>query len=247
MTSWLDQLRADLDKRTTPAVLFIRDDDGGWADDALDALLDIAGDRGVPIDVALIPDACDERIAGILRGRRAQPVHLHQHGRAHINHELDGRKCEFGLSRRADQQRADIRAGRQRLLDLVGDRLEPIFTPPWNRCTEVTVQCLVDLGFRLLSRDVTAPPANHPQLAELPVSLDWTGRHGVRAGVVEWGLAIAECVRRSQQPVGLMLHHAVMSDVDRRLLSEFLDVVAAHPMAACTSMLELAHAPRGVL
>jgi len=247
MTSWLDRLRADLDRRMTPAILFIRDDDGGWADEALDALLDLTEQRGVPIDVALIPDACDERIVRTLRGRRAQAVHLHQHGRAHINHELDARKCEFGPSRRADQQRADIRLGRQRLVDLVGDRLEPIFTPPWNRCTEVTVQCLVDLQFRLLSRDVTAPPAHHPLLAELPVALDWTGRYGVRAGIAEWGLAIAECIRDSQQPVGMMLHHAVMSAADRRLLSEFLDVVAVHPMVVCKSMIELADAPRGAL
>jgi len=45
----------------------------------------------------------------------------------------------------------------------------------------------------------------------------------------------------------LMLHHAVMSAVDRRLLSEFLDVVAVHPMVVCKSMLELTHAPQGVL
>src|SRR4029078_11449794 len=161
MTAWRDLLRADLDKRTTPAIVFIRDDDGGWADEALDALLDIVGEREGAIDVALIPDAYDEQSARTLRGRRAQAVHLHQHGRAHINHELDARKCEFGPSRRADQERADIRAGGQRLVDRVGDRLQPIFTPPWNRCTEVTVQCLVDLGFRLLCGDATGPPG-HP-------------------------------------------------------------------------------------
>ena len=246
MRSWLDPLRADLDTRTTPVVLFVRDDDGGWGDEALDALLEVTEGRGVPIDVALIPDACGEGIVSTLRGHGAEAVHLHQHGRAHLNHERDGRKCEFGPSRRADQQHMDILGGRQRLVDLVGDRLEAIFTPPWNRCTHVTVECLADLQFRVLSRDVTAPPANHPQLADAPVSLDWTGRYGVRAGVNEWGLTIAESLRRAERPVGLMLHHAVMTAVDRDLLRELLDVVAAHPMVACRSMLEVADRQRGV-
>jgi len=179
-----------------------------------------------------------------LRDRDGKAVHLHQHWGAHINHERTGRKCEFGASRSADQQREDIAAGRRRLCDLVGDRLEPIFTPPWNRCTDATVQCLLDLGFELLSRDVTAATGAEP-IDELPVTLDWTGRRGAAAGAFDWGIAIAESIRASRRPIGLMLHHAVMSSVDREMVGALLDLLTSHDAVRFASMLEVARARGG--
>ena len=102
MTDWLDPVRASLDGRNAPVAFFLRDDDGGWDDEALLALLDTVERRGMPIDLALIPDACGAPLARRLRDRDSKGVHLHQHGRAHVNHELGGRKCEFGPSRSAD-------------------------------------------------------------------------------------------------------------------------------------------------
>jgi hypothetical protein len=244
MTDWLDPVRASLDDRTAPVAFFLRDDDGGWDDKALLALLDTVERRSVPIDLALIPDACAAPLAQKLRDRDGTAVHLHQHGRAHVNHEPTGRKCEFGRSRSADQQRDDIGAGRRRLRDLVGDRLEPIFTPPWNRCTAATVQCLVDLDFQLLSRDVTEV-AGAGAVNELPVTLDWTGRRGAPAGALDWGIAIANSIRTARQPVGLMLHHAVMSELDRELVGALLDVLTGHDAVRFASMLQVARAQGG--
>jgi hypothetical protein len=244
MTGWLDPVRASLDGRTTPVVFFLRDDDGGWNDEALLALLDTVERRGVAIDLALIPDACGAPLAQRLRDRDGKAVHLHQHGRAHVNHERIGRKCEFGPSRSADQQREDIGAGQRRLRDLVGDRLEPIFTPPWNRCTVTTVQCLADLGFELLSCDVTAGTGGG-EIDELPVTLDWTGRRGAPAGACDWGIAIAGSISAAQQPIGLMLHHAVMSELDREMVGALLDVLTSHDAVRFAPMLDLAPAREG--
>ena len=239
MTDWLDPVRASLDDRTEPVVFFLRDDDGGWNDHALLALLDTVQRCGVPIDLALIPDACEAPLARRLRDRDRTAVHLHQHGRAHVNHERAGRKCEFGASRSADRQRDDIAAGRRRLRDLVGDRLEPIFTPPWNRCTATTVHCLAELDFQLLSRDVSVD-SDAGAFDELPVTLDWTGRRGAAAGAFEWGITIAGSIRTSRQPIGLMLHHAVMSELDREMVGRLLDVLTRHDAGQFASMLEVA-------
>jgi len=244
MTDWLDPVRASLDDRTAPVAFFVRDDDGGWNDEGLLALLDTVERRRVPIDLALIPDACEAALARRLRDRDGRTVHLHQHGRAHINHERTGRKCEFGPSRSAEQQRDDIAAGRRRLRDLVGDRLEPIFTPPWNRCTAATVECLVDLDFELLSRDVTAATGAEA-VDELPVTLDWTGRRGASAGAYDWGIAIAGSIRTSRQPIGLMLHHAAMSEMDREMVGALLDLLTGHDAVRFASMLEVARARGG--
>ena len=134
--SWLDPLRRALDLSRTPVPFFFRNDDAGWEDARLWALLDLFNNHHIPIDLAVIPKAISQITARRLC--KFATVSIHQHGYAHVNHELTGRKCEFGESRSREQQLADITAGKQRLLDLFGPNTEPIFTPPWNRCTSIT-------------------------------------------------------------------------------------------------------------
>ena len=176
MTSWLEPVREALDRAAEPVTIFFRDDDGGWRDDRLAALLDRFDDCALPLDLALIPSEIGLESAAGLASRvdsSGGRLGLHQHGLAHRNHEPEGRKCEFGPSRsRADQLR-DIAAGRYRLASRLGTRVEPIFTPPWNRCTRVTGECLLELGFAALSRESRAAPLDLPDLVELPVHLDW--------------------------------------------------------------------------
>jgi hypothetical protein len=240
MSDWLDPVRATLAARATPVTVFVRDDDGGWDNDALFALLETTQCLGVPVDVAVIPDACDAVLASALGATDRALVRLHQHGRAHANHETNGRKCEFGPSRSPHEQHRDLIEGRARLRDLLGDRVDPIFTPPWNRCTAATSRYLVDLEYELLSRDLTAGRFADDRLHELPVSLDWTGRRGVKGGRDAWGRTIADGIRDARAPLGLMLHHAVMTSDDRRLLSQLLEVLVPHDTVRCQSMLALA-------
>ena len=234
---WLDPLRSTLDGRSSPVTIFVRDDDGGWGNDRLHALLDTADAYRIPIDLAVIPDAADVTLARELRRRAGHHVRVHQHGRRHINHESTGPKCEFGHSRRVDDQWRDIAAGRRQLLDLLDDRLDPIFTPPWNRCTPVTARCLAALEFELLSCDVSAGRFGVEPLGELPVSLDWSGRRGAVNGPDAWGRTIAACVEAAEAPVGLMLHHAVMTHDDRTMLRELLEVLTGRPSVHFASML----------
>jgi hypothetical protein len=246
MTSWLDPIRTDLDRRQSPVTMFIRDDDAGWGNECLLRLLAVTQRRGVPIDVAAIPDAIDGPLARTLRDltARADLVSVHQHGRAHCNHECNGRKSEFGEARSHTEQHEDIRAGQERLRDLLGEAVDRIFTPPWNRCTEVTVACLESLGFRILSRDVTAPVFESASLAELPIQLDWTGRRGRSAGAEVWGATIAARLRADDAPIGLMLHHAAMTDEDFRLLDDLLRLLAGHAAVKFASMSALAGSRR---
>jgi hypothetical protein len=239
---WLDPLREALDRRTSPATIFLRDDDGGWSTDRLRDLLDVTCQYGVPVDVAVIPDAADLALARELRLRDEYIVRTHQHGLGHVNHESTGRTCEFGVSRAVGDQRNDIASGRRRLFDLLGDRVDPIFTPPWNRCTALTARCLVSLEFELLSCDIGAERFGMEELAELPVSLDWTGRRGAITGPDAWGQTIAASVGAADAPVGLMLHHAVMTHDDRTMLRQLLDVLTGHPCVRFEPMLAISRA-----
>ncbi len=231
MTGWLDPLRAVLDTAGDPVTFFFRDDDAGWDDEGLESLLDVFVDAGAPLDVAAIPDAMTARTVDLLtRRRETDDLTVHQHGRAHVNHEPEGRKCEFGPSRSAEQQAEDIARGRDRLRSMLGE-LPPVFTPPWNRCAPWTAEVLRDLGFEVLSRDVTAGVAGVPGLAEQPITVDWFAkRKKVPVDRAGRGRLLADGAT-SPGPVGLMLHHEVMSADDRADLAGLLDLVVGHPAA----------------
>jgi len=193
-------------------------------------LLDVFADYNVPIDLAVIPKPISRQTAADLRRRleeSPESVSAHQHGYAHVNHEQTGRKCEFGDSRSREDQHADIAAGKALLNDLLGPT-ESIFTPPWNRCTASTAACLAQEGFTLLSRDITATQINTPGLSELPVSIDWFGhRKNMRLTPNELGESLSKAVS-SQTPVGVMLHHALVDDDERRRIGELLELLSSH-------------------
>ena len=244
MRAGLNAMMTALDAALSPVYLFLRDDDAGWDDTSLFALLDCTGRAGVPIDLAVIPQASSAALARELRSRiDAEPgqVNVHQHGFAHRNHETIERKCEFGGARSVDAQRRDLLAGRDRLRESFGTRLAPIFTPPWNRCSAVTPALLAELGYAALSRDRTAP-AQHA-LPELPVDVDWCKQQRAAAlqcedGGDRIGFELAQRLGVGH-PVGLMLHHAEMDAQDRALLAALLGASARHPRARWVSMGEI--------
>ena len=235
--AWLRPLEAALDAAPEPVTFFFRDDDAGWADARLMTLLDVFAERGVPIDLAAIPVALTPPLARALLARAArQPLGIHQHGYTHTSHEVEGRRCEFGPARPAAAQRADIAAGRRRLEHLLGPALEPVFTPPWNRCTAATGACLLELGIGVLSRDRTARPLELDGLVELPVQVDWFAkRKGVALGRAAVGEQLAARAAEPA-PLGVMLHHAEMEDDDMAAAGDLLDLVCAHDRARCLSM-----------
>jgi hypothetical protein len=237
-TSWLRLVTDALDAARAPVPVFFRDDDAGWADARLFELLDRFAASSLPVDLAVIPM---ELHVGPAQELAARPgVGLHQHGLAHVNHEREGRKHEFGPSRAGAVQRSDIAAGRERLADLLGERVDPIFTPPWNRCTADTGHCLAELGFGVLSREARAAPLGVPGLRELPVSVDWFAhRHGERLSPSGLGARIADAIG-SGAPLGVMFHHAVMDAGDMRRAGELLTAIAGHERARPGLMMELA-------
>jgi len=238
--AWLDPLVRALDRAPRPVVCFFRDDDVGWRADRLGELLDLFAELALPLDLAVIPAELDAPAAQELRERTRTAggrLGIHQHGYRHANHEPSGaRKCEFGPSRAREAQLRDIAAGRDLLDAMLGDVAEPIFTPPWNRCTAATGSCLVELGFETLSREAKAERLAAPGLREVPVSVDWLKR---RNGARLPHEAIAELAAGGVErggPVGVMLHHAEMDGAELAAAGELLRVLAAHERTTCVRM-----------
>lgn len=243
--NWLLPIRETLDDLDRPITVFFRDDDAGWDNDRLFALLDCFTAHGIPIDLAVIPQDLQPPLAKHLLSRKHQNpelLGLHQHGYAHCNHEAQGRKCEFGSSRDYASQFHDLKAGRDHLLNLLDSALDPIFTPPWNRCNDTTTSCLLALGFSTLSRNRGAMPLTENKITELPIAIDWCG---IRAKADDpWpdlARAIASELRLADAtPIGLMLHHAVMDGDDLQQLQALLTLFAGHDRVLCHLMQPLA-------
>jgi predicted deacetylase len=237
-----NQFSAALDALAAPIKVFFRDDDAGWGDEQLRTLLDLFETQRAPIDLAVIPQALTREMALELCARRARGrdrLGLHQHGYTHSNHESAGRKCEFGLSRTAQQQAHDIQAGRLRLQALLGN-IDPIFTPPWNRCSQATLHALRAAGLQMLSRDATAQPLDLEELSECPVHVDWckwTQRDAPDWAALDQQLAAA--VLRHEETLGIMLHHAVMGDSDWAALRQLLTLLNANCRVQLRLMREL--------
>lgn len=230
-----------LDQAASPVTFFFRDDDAGWANDHLFALLDRFAAYDMPIDLAIIPRAVDSPLAAALQSRvdgNPRLLGLHQHGYAHTNHEPTGRKCEFGPNRTAIAQWADIATGQSVLQNQFGPSLDSIFTPPWNRVSQCTIDCLIELSFAAVSRDATATALNTRGLNEINVALDWQKKRSADAV----GNSLASCITdsvASGQPIGIMLHHAVMDDADLENVSVLLRTLSHHQNAQVALMRNL--------
>ncbi|MFQ5544144.1 MAG: glycosyltransferase, partial [Nitrospiria bacterium] len=143
-------------KETKEVRIFLRDDDANDDLEKLRQLFDVTLASGVPLNLEIIPDDLTEAGIRLLRNHKhLHPtlVELNQHGWRHVNHETEGRKCEFGVSRTFEQQLEDISKGKSRLEKIFNSKFYPVFTPPWNRCTEETLKALDHLGFKVFSKD----------------------------------------------------------------------------------------------
>lgn len=218
---------------------FFRDDDANEDLPELRKLLAVFGRRSAPLSLAVIPGTLTQDCARLLLDQGPE-VELHQHGWMHLNHEPTGRKCEFGPSRSFNMQRADIAAGRDRLRSLLAERCAPIFTPPWNRCTMDTCRALDELGFTTLSKD-RSPRFAGSALIEISIAVDlfeWKPQRRLKEA---WEIQkqIEAAARQSDGPLGLLLHHKVMTAEAFALVDSLLDAIppaALHTMEGVCSL-----------
>lgn len=239
--SWdaLTRLLDDYAAQNRRALFWWRDDDAATPTPELQHLLALRREQAVPLALAVIPaqvDAAqaDAALADLLK---AEPdVAVLQHGFAHANHAPpEQKKSEFPASRPADECLADLRQGREILRKLFGPRLRPVLVPPWNRIAPALLPHLPRLGLHGLStfkaRDDSWAAPGLMQVNTHLDPVDW--KSGARFIGQDAALQAAMLHLRngSDEPLGLLTHHARHNAETWEFIAAFLAKTRTHPGA----------------
>ncbi len=227
---WRQELASALacDLGSHPPNLFFRADDigaGGWA---FHALCQLFRHHNIPLALAVVP--------AWLTGTRAEQLFAaapleeplwgwHQHGWRHMNCQPTGEKSEFGEQRPAEKQCRDICLGLKKMTQIFGERLVPVFTPPWNRLPISTLRILQELNFKAVSMTKPFPSTIKPGigLKNLRIQLDLHTRKA-KDGRADFLHLLDELsnLLTKKEPVGIMLHHQRMPLFAFEFLNELL-------------------------
>ena len=157
------------------AKIFFRADDIGVPGKQFIKLIQLFSEYRMPLCLATVPAwLTSDRFQALEQatGTHSSQWCWHQHGWRHRNHEFSGKKQEFGSARPAERQVGDLKKGKERLQGIMGDSFAPFFTPPWNRCSQETLEGLEKLGFLAVSRSRNAHPPSSATLPDLQINID---------------------------------------------------------------------------
>jgi hypothetical protein len=222
-----------------------RDDDAGRSDPALEQLLSLAADLGLPLGLAVVPTWLTPAGTEAIRATPTSVVVL-QHGFAHTNYETrirpgerKVRPAEYGVSRPPQAAAKEISEGIARLRAAFEGRLLPVFVPPWNRIAPTILATLPHLGYRGVSafgpRHCAEPV---PRLLRVNCHADpilWReGKRFAGAGATLDRLRAHLVARRSGQadphePTGILTHHLDMDRMFWGFLQKLLRSLRSHP------------------
>lgn len=211
-----------------------RDDDAIAPTEALDQLASLSTATEVPVHLAIIPKDATAALAQDLPECFVPVVH----GWAHVSHTPEGVKnAEFGTGRPAREALQEAASGRTRLQELFGDRVAPMFVPPWNRIAPEVVAGLAKAGFDAVSMynpRKTAMAA--PGVTQINTHIDpifWRGHRGLLdvETLMSQITTLLQDRRKgltdNQEPLGYLTHHLVHDadiwEFSRQFLLEICD------------------------
>lgn len=208
----------------TAPVVFFRADDIAIPSHNFTFLIQSFTKNQLPLCLATVPTwLTSNRLSELqtLTGASTNQWYWHQHGYVHRNFESTGKKQEFGPARKTNEVEQSLKSGKLRLNSLLGKLNQPVFTPPWNRCSEATLQALQSLDFKAISRSKGATPPTQPGFTDFQVNVDLHTRKEESPELslnnllaeLEYSLASGMC--------GIMLHHQRMN----RRAVDFLNIL----------------------
>jgi hypothetical protein len=230
------------------ADLWWRDDDAAAVVPALERLLDLSAQSGVPLALAVIPGLMSADLAGCFASRDA--VAVLQHGWRHVNHARGGEGAwELGDHCPLEQVSKDLASGYRRLGDAFGAKFVPVLAPPWNRISASVARGLPDLGFIGLSTfGARESPEPAPGLLQVnahcdPVKWKQNRRFAGTARALDELIGHLAARRTGEadpdEPTGLVTHHIALDPPAWAFVAELLRRSKAHPAAHWLSAREV--------
>ena len=207
-------LRWQNEERALP--IWWRDDDATDVTPQLRTLSELSLEIGLPVHLAVVPDAATPELAKFVHGApNLIPI---VHGWQHRNHAPAGsKKAEFGFPR-ADSA-LDLKAAMERMRDLFADDLFPMFVPPWNRIDPLLFEELTALGYLAVSTYLPrAQRCAAPGLVQINTHMDpinWRGNRGLVAPGHQLETLVDNLRDRragrtdATEPLGFLTHHLI--------------------------------------
>jgi peptidoglycan/xylan/chitin deacetylase (PgdA/CDA1 family) len=220
--------------------VFFRADDIGVLDTEFVLMMELFRKYRVPLCLAVVP-------LWMSRERWLEMTSLfweeelwcwHQHGYAHKNYESSGKKNEFGSSRSMEEIRNDLQQGRDHLEAVLGDIFCPVFTPPWNRCSRMTLDILADLNFQAVSRSIGVKTKS--EIPDFCINVDLhTGKEknlqpAMDQLLNDWKVGV------EHGRLGIMLHHQRMNSFAFAFLERLLQLLQGQAGVTFVTFRELA-------
>jgi hypothetical protein len=114
------------------------------------------------------------------------------------------------------------------MTQIFGERLVPVFTPPWNRLPFATLRILQELNFKAVSMTRPFPSSLRPgiTLKNLRIQLDLHTRKA-KDGRADFLMLLDELsnLLTKKEPVGVMIHHQRMNLFAFEFLNELLHLL----------------------
>lgn len=178
-------------------VFWLRDDDAVTVTPALRRLLAF----GVPVALAVIPERAEPSLFD-------QDVTVLQHGCDHRDRAAPGeKKTEFPAREPIPEALGRLRAARERLVAMGGDKVLPVVAPPWNRMRRELAAELPSIGIRGFSGYRAEAMPNLLQHDTHVDIVDW--KAGKRFIGEQEAVRLAMTYVTRDIAVGWLTHHAV--------------------------------------
>ena len=208
--------------------LWWRDDDAVARTAALDQLGALSMQLEMPVHLAVIPAHATPSVVGAVADFGMVPV---VHGWAHVDHSTPGEKKNEFMTLRASASE-DTATALKVMTQLFGNRLRPMFVPPWNRINDQVSAGLAPQGYSTVS---TFGPRGDDHdasgLAHINTHIDPIWWKGAR-DLIDPDKLIAQTVahlesRRTgaedgNEPLGLLTHHLVQTPAIWSFAEQFL-------------------------
>jgi hypothetical protein len=203
-----------------------RDDDAAAASPELRRALALSRACAVPLALAVIPEAAEPALFGLLHER----VTLLQHGTDHRNRAAPGeKKTEYPAAEPIEAALGRVSDGFRRLKTFAAQRLFPVLAPPWNRVRKDLLDSLPAIGIRGVTLYGPRMTALIPQVNTHVDIVAW--RRGRRFIGEDEALALA-AKNLAEEPLGWLTHHAVHDEDAWRFLERLFKVKGARWLSA---------------